>query len=235
MITDEQLSAFLDNELPESQMQLVRQQLAIDPLLSDRLAQLAATAALVSRYSSAIEQVPLSANLQKLLEPAPVSKLAVSAWQRLQQIAQQQLALAASVALLAGFLLGQFLPLVRQPLATPWPAVFALLENAASGQQYSAGKDYHLFPQLTFKNKQQQFCRHFILREPAAQSENIACRLEGNWQLVASYREPLTLQKNHVYQLASSAAKLDPLLDQLIEGPLLDAAQEQLMLDTNWQ
>lgn len=241
MITDEQLSAFLDSELSEAEMRLIRQQLATDPVLSARLAELASAVTLVSRYGSAIEQVPLSADLQKFLQSTSVSAarrsapLRLNVWQRLQHVAQQHLALAAGVALLAGLLLGQVLPMFQQPASPPWQTVFALLESKTSGQQYDASQDYQLLPQLTFKDSQQQYCRHFILRDKTTQSENIACRREGHWQLVVSYLTPLPPQAGNDYQLASSAAKLDPLLDQLIAGPLLDVSAEQRLLASNWQ
>lgn len=40
-ITDETLSAFLDSELSPSEMEAVRERLATDPSLTDRLAELA--------------------------------------------------------------------------------------------------------------------------------------------------------------------------------------------------
>ncbi len=66
-INDEILSAFLDAELPEAQMQAVREQLLTDDSLADRLAALASVDGQLRQHAQLIDEHPLPAAISQLL------------------------------------------------------------------------------------------------------------------------------------------------------------------------
>ena len=95
-ITDEMLSAFLDSELPEPQMQHIRELLLQDEQLAERLAALAEVDLLLRQQASLIDGTPVPQQLMALLdEPEQGSVIRFPFWRRLAQprqwIAQLQL------------------------------------------------------------------------------------------------------------------------------------------------
>lgn len=109
-LTDEQLSAFLDAELPEAEMQVIRDQLADDPALAERLAALATVDHILAGHYSAIGQQPLPAAVTELLEPEPVASAKVvdlPRWRRARDFVQQRVGTAVAAALVLGFGLAQ--------------------------------------------------------------------------------------------------------------------------------
>ncbi|MDP5039797.1 MAG: hypothetical protein NWQ26_02875, partial [Paraglaciecola sp.] len=68
IISDQQLSAFLDSELPEDEMQLIREQLLIDDELATRLADLAQVDEWVSAHACEIDRHPVPEKITALLQ-----------------------------------------------------------------------------------------------------------------------------------------------------------------------
>ncbi|QIL90873.1 hypothetical protein GNX18_14655 [Microbulbifer sp. SH-1] len=238
-ITDEQLSAFLDRELPEAQMDQIRAQLTVDESLADRLAQLAAVDQAVNETYSSIDQRPMPGAVTDLLtqkQPASAEIVAFPLWRRAQQKTQQQLqrhtGMAAAVALAIGLGAGWLLP---QPNAggDQWQTVAASLERAPSGVSQELADGRTITPRLTFRNQQGDYCRQFQLRDGTRGSENIACRSDGGlWQLAASIQLEV-VQAPGSYQTATGGSLLDSALDAMA-AETLAPDQEQKLIGKGW-
>lgn len=240
MITDEQLSAFLDAELPVSDMTAISQQLASEPALQQRLAQLTTVMSLVRQHSSAIEDMPLPAKTQQLLEQfdkQTSNENVVPLQQRNKAPYQLSLATAASVALLAGFGLAQLFTVTPQNnlVEGNWIAVVQVLENSVSGQNFAIDDDTLVQPLLTFINKQQQYCRQYKLTAHSTVSDNIACRQNGGWQQVAFIVTAAAPQKDELYYAASNSSMIDVIVDDMLEGQIIEPDVETQLLQAKWQ
>lgn len=248
-INDEILSAFLDGELPESQVQRLRERLSKDPALADRLAELSATdEALVRRYS-AIDERPLPEALQQLLadsdtrfEPEPqletqsAEVVEFPLWRRARKVLSEHAGLAASVALALGFGLAQVTgTLTGEPLDS-WQPVAESLENLPSGASQSLPDGREITPRISFVNQQGQYCRQYQVTGPEQNSENIACRTaqgSGVWEQMASIRQPA--RETGSYQTASGGSVLDSVLDQMMADGIVEPSREQQLIEQNWR
>ncbi|MCC5452215.1 hypothetical protein LMJ53_10830 [Rheinheimera sp. UJ51] len=237
-ITDEQLSAFLDAALPEAEMQQVREQLALNDDLVARLADLAMVDPILQQHYSEIEQRPVPAALLALLaendaptaanDSKPNNVVSMSRWRRVEQHWQRYAAAVACVALFGGYGLSQLNHPTSSTMLAIQPAVQQHLSQSPSGQRYQIANE-QLTPQLSFVNKNGDFCRQYSVESATARTENIACQQQGEWQLKASLAFS-QVSNNNGYQTASGPSALDSVLDELMAGPALTLAEEQLRL-----
>lgn len=238
-LTDEQLSAFLDAELPEAEMQVIRDQLANDPALADRLATLAAVDHTLAGHYSAIDQQPLPAAVTELLEPEPAASAKVvdlPRWRRARAFVQQRVGTAVAAALVLGFGLAQLGKDVPVSGEQGWHQVAQALEVLPSGETQTLATGEQLTPRLTFANPAGEFCRQFQLQGPDRATENIACRSGEpgmNWTQVATVKVPK--RDANRYQTASGGSVLDAVLDRMIEGEVMNPAREQELLSDGWR
>lgn len=234
-ISDEMLSGFLDNELPPEQMEQVREQLAIDDALLQRLTDMTVVDQQVTQHFDAINHLPLPPAIDELLQQPqtrPNNVVAISRWRRAGQLMNQHIAIAASAALLAGFLLATLLPMTEQH--TQWQQVAAALDVQPSGQKVILNNSQSLLPRLTFSDKQQRYCRQYQLTAGTSRSEHIACRTKQGWQLHASVTLP-DLAEDNVYRTASGGAVLDDVIDTMIDGQPVSSTDEAQLIERHWQ
>lgn len=238
-ITDETLSAFLDAELSEPDMQAVRDSLRADPALSDRLAELAAVDSQLLRHYSAIDDQPLPVAVTDRLaaeesaEPTACSSGTVVVfpwWRRLPQGVRQHAGVAVAAVLVMALGLAQLLP--RAP-DMPWQRVAAQLETAPSGKPVQLTDANTLTPRLTFRNQQGEYCRQFHLEGLEQASENIACRTGKSWKLVAKTEVEPSPEKGG-YQTASGGSVMDDTLDRMMAGAVIGPAEERQLINSRW-
>lgn len=248
-ITDEQLSAFLDAELSNAEMDAIREQLLEDESLADRLAELALVDELVAASAKQIDARPIPQSIAALLQepsalkepsaigessveeqPATAQIITFPLWRRVQKTLQQPLAAAASVALVIGFGLSQMLN--HSSDSNDWQAVAKVLDAAPSGVVQMATNGAEVKPRLSFKNHSGEYCRQFDLKNDQGQSENIACRQNGQWQITAS----VVSQKNQGgdYQTASGGSALDEALEEMIDGDVFNKNAEADAIAKSW-
>jgi negative regulator of sigma E activity len=249
-ITDEQLSAFLDAELSNAEMDAIREQLLEDESLADRLAELAMVDELVAASAKQIDARPIPQTITALLqepsalkEPSAIKEPSASQeqpttaqiitfplWKRVQKTLQQPLAVAASVALVIGFGMSQMLNHTSD--SNDWPAVAKVLDVAPSGLVQVAANGAEVKPRLSFKNLNGEYCRQFELKNEQGNSENIACRKDGTWQITAS----VVSQKNQGgdYQTASGGSALDEALEEMIDGDVFNKNAEADAIAKSW-
>lgn len=242
--TDETLSAFLDNELTEADMEAVRDQLAADPSLADRLAELATVDAELQAHYSLIDDRPLPESVTRMLEGVPSRNAAPGKenvvsfpWWRTTQWRRSMRGHAgkvAAAAMIAGVALMQWsdTPLDGDPA---WPAVTQVLDSQPSGEIYQVSHQASLTPRLTFRNQAGEWCRQFRLESADAASEQIACRSKaGGWEQVARAElEPSSESGN--YQTASGGNILDETLDRIMANSPIGPDKESALLEQLWR
>lgn len=239
-LSDEQLSAFLDSELPEHEMELVRQQISEDENLSNRLAELAMVDAQVASHYAHIDERPMPEAIAKLLTDdqdatnTSASVIAFPVRKRIHNFLQQHAAMAASVALLIGFGTAQLLPGNNINTANNWNAVAQVLDNQISGTTQTLSDGSQVKPRLSFINQEGNLCRQFQTHQGNAQSENIACRVDNRWQLSMSVYSHKTSQEGE-YKTASGGSVVDRALDEMISGEVFDAEAEAEAIKNQWQ
>jgi anti-sigma factor RsiW len=83
-VSDEQLSAFLDAELPAAEMEAVREQISRDENLANRLAELAMVDTQVASHYRRIDEQPMPEAITRLLsdEPPTNNVIAFPAYQQ---------------------------------------------------------------------------------------------------------------------------------------------------------
>jgi negative regulator of sigma E activity len=237
IITDEKLSAFLDAELPEAEMEAIREQLIEDENLASRMAELAMVDELVAISYSTIDARPLPESIKNLLaedEPKGETKtaqiIAFPLLKKFQQKIQQHAAIAAGVVLVIGFGLSQSL---RTNTSDDWQAVASILDTAPSGLEKLASTGVQIKPRLSFTNKAGDYCRQFNMSDKNSASENIACRKDNKWQIAATVALD-KVQENGTYQTASGGSLLDATLEQMASGDFLDAQAESAAIEQHW-
>ncbi|KXI28203.1 anti-sigma factor family protein [Paraglaciecola hydrolytica] len=232
-ISNEQLSAFLDAELPETEMQAIRERMAQDDELAMRLAELAQVDEWVAEHASQIDQQPVPAAITKLLN-VENNVVQLSAWRKVQNQLSQHAALAAGVALCFGLVIGQSSQtesvLPEQQLSA---SLAEVLNTANSGDAITLTAGVKMTPRLSFVSQNGQYCRQYSVQSQAGQNDSIACHGSTGWQLAAStYSDGLS--QSGEYKTASQNVLLDSVIDQLIAGPALNKQQETQAISQAW-
>lgn len=252
-ISDEKLSAFLDAELPENEMELIREQISEDETLANRLAELAMVDAQIAQHYSAIDARPLPDAIAKLLASAPTDVATpdvttpdvatpVSAtiipfplWKKVQRGLQQHAAVAACTALVLGFGFAQLLPGNQDSSLGDWNAIAAALNTTASGIEYKLADDKRIKPRLTFVNEQGHYCRQFRVSDLQSSSETIACRIGDKWEPNITIHTQGASPEGDYQTATNSAAVLDQALDSMMHGEAFDAQAESTLIQRGWK
>jgi negative regulator of sigma E activity len=252
-ITDEKLSAFLDAELPDAEMEVIRDALIADEDLADRLAELAMVDELVAVSYATIDTRPVPESINALLleEPLVVSSaiqdaeeisakkskpetakiIAFPMMQKFQNILQKQMAIAASVVMIIG--LGAVQLLHESNSSGNWNNIAKVLDTAPSGIAQASLNGVEIKPRLTFINKDGEYCRQFDMTDKHTATENIACRKDNKWQLTVSVTLDKAQQENN-YRTASGGSLLDSTIDQMADGDFFDARAEAEAIEQHW-
>jgi len=262
-IDDEKLSAFLDQELTAQEMDTIRDAVANDPALAERLTRLASADALLKHHARALDDRPMPAAVLDMLhadeqisnsEPATADNnvVSLSSWQsrrrRARQWVSQHAALAAGIALVVGFAGGQFISTGNNPTiaqlgssqvgSTMGIAVSAALDSTLSGAVVNISDSTRLQSRFSFVDQQARHCRQFVLEQEfvddsISATENIACHTGDDWQLIASAQ--VASAGSNEYQTASGNTLLDSALDAMMSGATLSLEQENVLIANDWQ
>lgn len=236
-VTDETLSAFLDNELTEAEMASVRTQLAADPALAHRLAELALVDAELQTHYSAIDDHPMPEAVTRMLEaehsedgaPRHANVVTIPWWRRMRGHTGKAIA----AAVVAGVALTQWLVLPSND-APAWSEVVSALDSQPSGVVYQIGDHASVMPRLTFRSQADQWCRQYRLETTETASEQIACRSdEGTWEQIARI-DAQPLPGADTYQTASGGSGLDETLDRMMAGSPIGPDAERALLQHQW-
>lgn len=246
-ISDEKLSAFLDSELPEKEMEMIRELLATDETLVNRIAEMASVDAIVSSTYHQIDEEPLPHSIQQLLDSADHSPSGIAAsvsakstsnvtsfplWRRFGQAIQQHASYATAAALVIGMGVGYSLLGINSQGNPDWDAVAQVLNHTPSGDSITLNEQFIVTPRVSFTNTEGQFCRQFVMVDSSQQHNNIACHTPQGWQLHATvYTTP---QADSSYQTATSDQTINAMVDAMANGPFLNREQEQEAITHDW-
>lgn len=238
-INDKLLSAFLDAELPEAQMQQIRDLLVHDDKLVERLAELAQVDNLVAQHAALIDQKPIPDGINALLNNANTNQqdkvVQMSAWRKVNKAVTRHAALAAGIALFFGIGLNTWMQdeLPQGNNVVP-NQIASILDSHTSGQTIAAEDGSEVKAYFSFESTQGQYCRHYQLKQAKNASAYVACRDDNNWIVVASVKTAIASEQGQ-YQAASGESKLADIIDNLSKGPVFDLSQEQTAIAKNWQ
>lgn len=230
--TDDTLSAFLDGELPEAQMELVRNALVRDKTLAARLATLTEVNALVKRQAHAVDDVPMPAAVLALLDVAPragTGQVIRGPWQHQRRRAMTITALAASLVLAMTVVINYRDDAGSLPALNEYAAA---LDTTASGTPVTVG-DAELLTRFSFLNQESRYCRQYQLANTTARSENIACRNGDQWTLTGTVALPAAVAGE--FQPANVSPELDSLLNAQMQGPALALDAEERLINNQWR
>lgn len=237
-VSDERLSAFLDSELPDKEMLMIRDLLASDETLAERIADMASVDAIVSSTYHQIDKVPLPQSIQQLLDSADTGSKASTnvlrfpVWQRMKSGWQNHAPLATAAALIIGLSIGLTSRMADFDNPAKWATIASALDQEVSGQPITLAQDYTLLPRVSFTNANEQFCRQFVLNTPNNSQHSIACHDSNGWQLTATlFNEPIQASS---YQTASTNHPINSLVESMAVGTFLDTEQEQQAIRSGW-
>jgi len=243
-IDDEMLMAFLDGELSTEQNARVEQAISDDTALAARLDRLAQVSELASQAYQPVLGEPVP---QRLLDAvwqnnegqpendegqsgASVVNLAT---RRRSAAGYLPMAIAASVALVIGGLLGQQFASDKTDAHNP---LYVALEQTPSQQRFEAENGNMIMPVMSFRASDGRYCREFRISADRKVSVGVACKQQGYWNteiLLAADNRPADSQS---YQPASghSPAALDAVLDSLWAGVAYDLTEEKSLIQEGW-
>lgn len=251
---DRLLSAWLDDELSAAEADEITDRLAREPALARRLEALRGADPAARAVYEWLDELPMPQGVLDLLEERkrPAASGTPAARERdnvlpfpqrfVQSFWQAPVAVAASLALVAGFLGSRLL--IEAPeagmsalYAQQIPAgsgVHELLENGISTRPATLedGSEGQLL--LTFENNAGDWCRQLAVSRDAVRLQALACRRDGRWQTEAlAYGRPA----GGDFQPASgnTPTAINAAIDRLIGGEPLGADAEQALVRGGWE
>jgi len=265
-IDDAALSAWLDNALDADAMAQVSAALQQQPELQQRLTAMMCNERKLQQHYTRMAQQPVPVALQTLLQmdtaeqaspaAAPLkskAKLRETAWQQrlldwLDAWLPRPVLAAAGLltALGLGMVLGQHY-LQRGPAAglslpladvAPQQPLHTLLESAAAGVQQRLDAHTDAVVDLTFRNKNGEFCRQFRIQDTQVGRGSIAvaCRQQQGWQMQLAQSSQAALLPDATYRAASGpdTALVDAFIMDQSNGDIMVGEAEQRLLDNDW-
>lgn len=241
--TDEQISAFLDGELPAADMDALGKDVEADAELARRVERLGAANTAFVKAVSAIDSKPMPAGVEKLLAEQPTAKVlafrprSASGWLMEHRALAASLLCAAIVGGVASGLRAEsdpFAPKADGVILASSPLHHAL-EAASTGEAVLVSAGVSATPRLTFASDTGAFCRQFDVASQRGVTTAIACREGGAWRTqVAVFGKPGT---GPDYQTASGAKSpaLEAFIDNHISGAALNAEQEKEAITKGWE
>lgn len=257
MSDDTILSAYLDDELSPDDAMRLQDRLAEDPALAQRLEDMRSANLSARSAFRAADQLPLPQGVLDLLADKGADRSQSKSDDRriarfpqrgLQRFFRAPVAIAASVALAAGFLAGEMLqrgqdadlPAVPTLYSTEIPTTSELhdfLESAVSGapRVLPSGVSGRLL--LTFENRDSDWCRQLQLAAEKGSVQALACRRNGVWQMEAVVYGA-SASPGSQYEAASSQSfpALDAAIDEQIgAGEPLGPEAESSLIANGWR
>jgi hypothetical protein len=235
IISDEQLGAYVDGELSESQRALIAQAIARDATLAQRVAR---QEALRERLRGTFDGVLLEPVPERLIRlVTPVADLSAPRLKR--RLAPGWLAIAASILVgsIAGLLAAQWkagadLTTFEDGKLTAHGALATALDQQLAS---AIPTDASVHVGLSFKSKSGQYCRTFDIVGTEG-SAGLACYDQQHWRVVTLIGKPAKQGAESAYRMAGS--DIPPLLLQSvsdnISGEPLDAQAEIGARSAGW-
>lgn len=248
---DQLLGAYLDNELAAADADALTNRIASEPLLEERLRQLRLADDRAREQFRAIDKVPLPPGVLDLLQRDAASSadgirannVVGLAPRAIRPFLQVPVALAAGLALLAGFFIANQMQqssddgasgLFARDVPTD-STLHELLETGSGADNALLAAETTGTLRLTFEDVAGDYCRQIDIAGSAANAQALACRRNGQWRMEAvSFAAPASA----AYQSASSNTSklLEASIDAMI-GPNepLEESAEKLLISNSWK
>jgi hypothetical protein len=251
------LSAYLDEELSSDDTGRLKDRLARDPVLARRLEEMRSADVAVRKVFAAANAQPVPQNVLDLLTNQGAGSSQVQSEEGnvvtfpargMRRYFQAPVAIAASVALAAGFLAGDIVRRTLDGDVRIGPSLYAgtipqtselhdFLESGLSGapQVLPSGVGAKLL--LTFENRDSDWCRQLQLAAETGSVQALACRRNGSWQMDAlAYDAPASPGSNYQAAATESSPALDAAIDEQIgSGEPLGSEAESLLISNGWR
>ncbi len=256
------LSAWLDGELPAEQADALTARLAREPALAARLETLRSADEIFSTAYSPVADEPVPEHIVALLTgPAGAAQsndnresagANVVPFPRpfVAQLFTMPSAMAAGIALMFGFLLAYVMaPQLRDQgdaglaqlsaFIGPDDPLYGILERSPGGAATEVAPGRRALARMSFRSLDGDYCRQLDVGDARGTTYALACRREEGWQVaLAGFHDgPLIVDDEAVYRPASgpAATLFDLAVDELIDGDVLSAEEEQVLIEQRWQ
>ncbi len=251
-VTDEKLSAYIDGELALDEIEAINNALKSDAALAARLAELKRPDRLIAAAYGEIDKEPMSEAIMDLLRPEAgdggtaiggnIVRFPLSLMRAPQKWAMP---LAASVALAIGVGVGVQLTSDNGPerrenillagvieAASP---IHQALDSVPSSETYSLN-GASVTPVLTFKSKEGDYCREFLVASDAVTSRAVACRMNDQWAVQFAMVSDRNMDPDS-FSTASTAASpaFDSFVDELMGDEPLASDDEAAIIKRQWR
>ena len=251
------LSAYLDEELSPDDTRRLKDRLAGDPELARRLEQMRNADLAVRNVFDAADERPFPQSVLELLTDKGANSPQVRSEEGnvvrfpargLRRYFQAPIAIAASVALAAGFLAGDIVrrtldgdvgvgPSLYAGTIPPTSELHDFLESGVSGapQVLASGVSAKLL--LTFENRDSDWCRQLQLAAETGSVQALACRRNGSWEMEAVAFDA-NASPGSDYRAASSGSlpALEAAIDEQIgSGEPLAPEEESRLISNGWR
>lgn len=192
---DELLSAYIDGELDAGDGERLTARLAAEPELAERLAELRCADEATRRLYARLDEQPVPAAILDLLgdpDTGSADNVVAMPVRARYKWFGPPVALAASVALVAGVLAGNFFFGDRDAgldgslsagRVNPQSDLHRLLESEPSARPVELDESGSGRILLTFESTEGNYCRQFRLDREASSVQGLACRRNQAWQL----------------------------------------------------
>lgn len=235
-ISDETLMAFADGELPPHEAERIEAEVKRDPLLAARVERFRAVRrALKSAYDSVVEE-PIPDRLKALLhdvelnEPQkPATVVDINA-ARSRRFGGPPVWAAIAATLVIGVLAGRWsspdsLFVTEGGHVRAGSTLSRVLDTRLASAPENSGADLRVG--LSFREQGGDYCRTFSGRAMAG----LACRENDAWEI----RVATATAENGEFRQAGAETLVMDVVDTMIEGEPLDAAQEEQARRRNWR
>ena len=245
------LSAYLDGELSDSEADRISERLAKEPALARRLEALRSGDEATRRLFGKLDELPMPRRVMELLneeaQTAAGGKVVPFPARFARQFFQLPVALAASVALIAGFLVSGVLretgnvassfPVLASGEIAAGSALQEQLESGISKVPQASGGGIRSQLLLTFQDVSGDYCRQLQLFTDARSAQALACRRGGQWQLeTLDFADGPSPSGPYQQASGSGSAAVNAAIDALIgDNEPLDAAAESRLVENGWK
>ena len=258
-ITDEQLSAYIDGELSDSEADIIRVALQNDKKTFARCERLRKPDRLIAAAYGQIDNEPMPAPLTAMLESGSRQfserrEKKRSGWNfgtrmdmvRPANILHQWSMPIAAAALITIAIGTIFVSFTRSPAPTSLLAstfeqgapIYDVLETGPSAVvvRLDSSEGSSVMPVLSFKTKDQGFCREFIVVENRRRNRGVACREDKGWAVLLLASAGVEPSQNS-YQTATEVteASFEKAINELMVGEPLNSEEELMLMRDGWR
>ncbi len=245
---DNLLSAYVDGELAADESLKLEQRLPQDSQLQARLDAMRAADAATRKLFAEVDAAPMPDAVLQLLEREPAKPDNVVAFPErgIARFLQMPVAIAASMALAVGLLVGE----VSQQFDGPATSIetlsarsidsgselHRLLEASSSGAATELANGESGRAVLTFADKEGRYCRQLRVDSSAGAAHAIACRGDTNWEVEALAFTDAAPEGQFQAAATDTPVTIMATVDGLIgTADPLDGEEEKQAISNSWK